>query len=380
VTLRAVAEINLAAIERNVARLRAALRPPTELCAVVKADGYGHGAVPVARAALAGGATALAVVSALEAQALCDAGIDARVIVLGALSAEELPIALGTGAELIAWDQRFLDAVHGEVTRTGLRAGPVKLHVKLDTGMGRLGTRSVDEALAIARRVVEDPMVRLAGAMTHFAKADSDQELVEHQLAAFVPFVEQVRRLTPDPITVHAANSAATLRTPASHFDMVRCGIATYGCDPMNDDPEPHGLEAALALRSYVAAVKPAAAGESCGYGRQFIADRDTHIATVPIGYGDGLRRGLTNNCDVLIGGRRYPLVGTVSMDNITVDVGRHADVSVGDLATLIGTDGPERQTAEQLAARLQTINYEITCGLSARVSRRYHRDGEPAA
>ncbi len=178
-------------------------------------------------------------------------------------------------------------------------------------------------------------------------------------------------------IVVHAANSAATLREPASHFDMVRCGIAIYGCDPMNEDPAAHGLEPALELTSYVAAVKLARAGDSAGYGRRFVAARDTWIATVPIGYADGIRRALTNNCDVLIGGRRYPVVGTVSMDNITVSLGSSAgSVRCGDRVTIIGVDGAERQTAEEVARRIGTINYEILCGITARVPRAYHRDG----
>ena len=167
-------------------------------------------------------------------------------------------------------------------------------------------------------------------------------------------------------LTVHAANSAATLRGADTHFGMVRCGIAIYGCDPMNEDPAAHQLEPALELRSYVAAVKPARPGDSAGYGRRFIAERETWIATLPIGYGDGIRRALSNNCDVLIGGRRYPLVGTVSMDNVTVDVGPDPRVAVGDDATLIGRDSAERQTAEDLAARIETINYEILTGIPA--------------
>jgi alanine racemase len=214
--------------------------------------------------------------------------------------------------------------------------------------------------------------------MTHFATADGDQEFVARQLSRFEPYVAQMRRLEPD-IVVHAANSAATLRAPASHFDLVRCGIAVYGCDPMNEDPDRWGLEPALELTSYLAAVKRTAPGESAGYGRRFIAARETWLATVPIGYADGIRRGLTNNCDVLVDGVRYPLVGAVSMDNITIDLGPDTDAAPGDAATIIGRSGAVRQTAEDLAQRLDTINYEITCGVSARVPREYHRDGEPA-
>jgi alanine racemase len=217
--------------------------------------------------------------------------------------------------------------------------------------------------------------------MTHFATADGDPEFLAAQLRAFAPFAQRLR--TVGPVLVHAANSAATVREPRSHFDMVRCGIALYGCDPMNQDPDTPGLEPAMQLSSYVAAVKRARPGESAGYGRRFIATRDTWIATLPIGYADGIRRGLSNNCDVLIGGRRCPLVGTVSMDNITVDLGP-ADATQPEPpaqpeqeAIIIGQSGPERQTVEDLANRLDTVAHEVLCGISARVPRRYHRDGE---
>jgi alanine racemase len=373
--LRAIAEVNVAAIERNVARLRGGLAAGTELCAVVKADGYGHGAAPAATAALAGGAASLAVATADEAAALRAAGIEAPVLAMGAISPEELPVALAARAELVAWDERFVE----EVRRRARSSGPVRLHVKLDTGMGRLGTRDRAEALRVAERIESAaPALELAGAMTHFATADEDSGFVERQLERFIPFAEQLRRRRPG-IVVHAANSAATLRARDSHQSLVRCGIAIYGCDPMHEDPAAHGLEPALALRSYVAAVKPARAGDSAGYGRRFIAARDTWIATLPIGYADGVRRALTNNCDVLIGARRYPLVGAVSMDNITVDVGPDPAVTFGEVATIIGHDGTERQTAEDLARRIGTINYEILTGISQRVTRVYNRDGGPA-
>lgn len=372
VALRAQARVNLAAIERNVAHLLSGLRPPIALCAVVKANGYGHGAVPVARAALAGGAQSLAVASAVEAAELRAAGIDGAVLVMGAISDEELPVALAAGAQLVAWDERFVSHV------SAVASSPVSMHVKLDTGMGRLGTRSLAHAMRVAELVDAAPMLELAGAMTHFASADSDPGFTGEQLARFEPFVRALRERWPG-IVVHAANSAATLEVPASHFNVVRCGIAIYGCDPMNADPARHGLEPALELTSYVAAVKRAAPGDSTGYGRRFIADTETWIATVPIGYGDGLRRALTNNCDVLIRRRRYPLVGTVSMDNITVDVGGPDAVAVGDRVTLIGVDGEERITAEEMARRIDTISYEVVCGISARVPRIYHRDEAPA-
>jgi len=373
--LRAVARVNLAAISRNAARLLGAVRPGAELCAVVKADGYGHGAAPVARAALAGGATWLAVATAAEAAELRAAGIEGRVLVMGAISDDELPVAVAAQAELVAWSPRFVDEVARVAAQGG--AGPVRIHVKLDTGMGRLGTRMLGDAVEVASLAASSRAVELAGAMTHFASADEDPEFTAEQLARFEPFVQQLRGAWPG-IVVHAANSAAALREPASHFDLVRCGIAVYGGDPMNVDPFAHGLEPALELSSYVAAVKRALPGESAGYGRRWVADVGTWIATVPLGYADGVRRALSNNCEVLIGGRRYPVVGTVSMDNITVEVFAEDAVRCGDVVTLIGADGEERVTAEEIARRIDTINYEIFCGVSARVPRVYHRDGTP--
>jgi alanine racemase len=374
VTLRALARVNVAAIERNVGRLVERLGPGAAMCAVVKGDGYGHGAVPAARAALAGGATTLGVATADEAAELRAGGLEAPILVMGALSSEELPIALGARAEVVAWSEEFVAGVRAAAV------DPVRIHVKFDTGMGRLGTREESEAWAAVEAVLAaEPALELAGVMTHFATADEDDQFFAAQLERFTPFATAVRRLRPG-IIAHAANSAATVHAPASHFDMVRCGIAIYGGDPMNVDPAALGLEPALELSSYVAAVKLARAGDSAGYGRRFVAERETWLGTVPIGYADGIRRALSNNCEVLIRGRRYPLVGTVSMDNVTVDVGSEPAVGVGDRALIIGQDGAERQTAEDLAHRIETINYEILCGISARVPRAYHRDGEPVA
>jgi alanine racemase len=290
-------------------------------------------------------------------------------------------VALAARAELVAWSERFVAEVAAIAARVPVPArAAVRVHVKLDTGMGRLGTRETAEAWRVVDAVLAArPLLELGGAMTHFATADGDREFLAAQLAGFTPFATELRRRDPG-VIVHAANSAATLNEPASHFDLVRCGIAIYGCDPMNEDPSAHGLEPALELSSYVAAVKLARPGDSAGYGRRFVAARDTWLATLPIGYGDGIRRALSNNCDVLIGARRRPLVGTVSMDNITVDLGPDGGAAPGDPAVIIGRDGSEHQTAEQLARRIGTINYEIVCGISARVPREYHRDGQPDA
>jgi alanine racemase len=340
---RALATIELGAIERNCARL------PKPLCAVVKSDAYGHG--PVAAAALAGGATWLAVAAAQEAAELRRQGIEAPILVMGALTADELRVAVDANADVVAWTEEIADAAP-------------RVHVKLDTGMGRLGTKDRELALRLALRP------NVVGLMTHFATADDlGDDLFGAQLGAFREFVEAVGR---DELIVHAANSAAALREPASHFDLVRCGIAIYGMDPFGEDPAAHGLEPALSLRSWVGAVRRFDPGDSAGYGRRWTASEPTWVATVPIGYGDGWRRSLTNNCDVLVRGRRHPLVGTVSMDNVTVALGPDTDVAVGDEVVLIGAQGEERILAEEVARRLDTINYEVTCALTPRVRRRH--------
>jgi alanine racemase len=244
--------------------------------------------------------------------------------------------------------------------------------------MGRLGTRDRRAATRVAQAAARTAGVFLAGAMTHFATADEvGDTFFAQQLERFAAWALPLKSEHPS-LILHAANSAGTLRDRAAHFDMVRTGVAIYGMDPFLTDAAARDLEPALELRSYVSAVKAVAPGESAGYGRRFVAVRPTHTATLPIGYGDGVRRTLTNNADVLVRGARRPLVGTVSMDHITLDVGTPAAAQVGDEAVLIGAQGDERITAEEVAQRLDTINYEVTCGLLPRVPRIYHRDGEP--
>ena len=345
--MRAVARVDLGAIERNCRRL------PKPLCAVVKANAYGHGVGPVAEAALAGGADWLAVATADEAAELRQLGIGARLLVMGALTREELRVAVAADADVVAWSEEVAEAAP-------------RVHVKLDTGMGRLGTKDRELAPRLAARS------NTVGLMTHFATADErGDDYFPAQLDAFTAFVERVGR---DDLVTHAANSAAALRDASSHFDMVRCGVAVYGLDPFQADPDAEGLEPALSLHSWVAALRRLEPGESAGYGRRWHAAEPTWVATVPVGYGDGWRRALTNDCDVLIRGRRHPLVGAVSMDNLTAALGGETDVRVGDEVVLIGEQGDERVLAEEIARRLGTINYEVTTGLLPRVRREYVR------
>ena len=360
---RAVARVDLGAVERNCARLAELLAEGTELCAVVKANGYGHGAVPCAEAATRGGASWLAVATAPEAAELRAAGLDGRVLVMGALTRADLQIALDADADVVAWTRDLLDWIDR----------PARVHVKLDSGMGRLGTADPAEARSLCERIAADGRLELAGLMTHFATADSPGD--EHfgaQLERFTAFVDEIKDRHGGDLVVHAANSAGAFRDPAAHFNMVRCGIAVYGLDPFHEDPAERGLAPALSLESYVAAVKRFEPGASAGYGRTWRADEPTWVGALPIGYGDGWRRSLSNNARVLVRGRSHPLVGTVSMDNVTIDLGPETDVRVGDRAILIGEQGGERILCEEVASRLGTINYEVTCGLTQRVRRDY--------
>ena len=349
---RAFARIDLGAVRANCERLRDELGG-ARLCAVVKADGYGHGAVACAQAALAGGASALAVATAAEAAELAATGVAVGVplgdggsvpaagsasgvgagsggrpelITLGALTDSEVDVVLGAGSAVSVWTEGFRALVAARARASGR---PARVHVKYDSGMGRLGTFDGDEVLALARATAADPDLELAGVWTHFATADEpddDEGYFFEQLDRFEPVAAAVRAEFPE-VTAHAANSAAVFRSARSHFDMARCGVAIYGLDPFQDDPRSRGLGPVLSWHSYVASVKRFPAGQSAGYGRRWKAAADTWVGVVPLGYGDGVRRALTNHCDVLVAGRRYPLVGTVSMDNLTIDLGPETDV-----------------------------------------------------
>ena len=379
---RAVAEVDLEAIRHNVRRLMRDLPEGAVHCAVVKAGGYGHGAVPVARAALEAGATWLGVATAAEARELRAAGLTAPVLIFGPLTGADLADAAEAGAEVVAWSVPFL--------RAAARLG-VRVHVKVDTGMGRLGVRP-DEAAGLCARASEAGV--LAGLMSHFATADEeDTAFFELQLGRFTELAAGLKARYPS-LLCHTANSAATLRGPRAHFDMVRTGIAMYGLAPANDDPFLHDLRPAMKLVSHLAGVRDIGPGDSVGYGRTWIADEDTRIGVVPVGYADGVRRALGNTGEVLVAGRRCPIVGRISMDQMTVrlpdDWGRPGDEVVlfgaaGDGvaggASVAWTwpsaprrDGRERPRilCEEVAALLGTINYEVTCDVAPRVVRRY--------
>jgi alanine racemase len=363
---RAVARIDVDAVRENCARLKSELGE-AELCAVVKADGYGHGDEVCAEAVLAGGATRMAVATAAEAERIGRRFAHVPLLTMGALAPEELDMALEAGSEVAVWRRGFLDLV---AERARAHGRPARIHVKYDSGMGRLGNRDASEVLDLLRACGESRDLEPVGVWTHFATADErGSDFFDEQLGRFAALAAAAKEEIPS-ILAHAANSAAVFRDRRAHFDMARCGVAVYGLDPFQGDPGERGLRPALSLRSYVADVKHFDPGDSAGYGQTWRAERGTCIGVLPLGYGDGVRRGLSNNAEVLVAGRRRPLVGTVSMDNVTIDLGPDTDVEPGTEAVLIGSQGEEAILAEDLAERLGTINYEITCGISARVPR----------
>jgi alanine racemase len=365
--------IDLAAIRSNVAHLSSLLRPGTRMLVAVKADGYGHGTLPVARAVMAAGAYGVAVATAEEAVALRDAGFTGMILVMGPL------YSLDQYEEMARQRVDFAvvsDHMAEELPRLKGSGVSARVHLKVDSGMNRQGLfpAAVDTFLGSIRDI---PEIDLVGVMTHFACVTEDPGTIDTQLARFLPAVERVRRERPQ-VIVHAANSAATVYAPHSHFHMVRCGCAVYGLSPWQEDALAEGLQPALSWKSQVVLVKRVEAGEGVGYGHTFRAERPTDVALIPIGYGDGVFRALGNCGHVLINGRRYPLVGRISMDSFGVDVGTDGRVKVGDTVTLIGADGDERITVEDIARRLGTINYEITCDIALDRSERLFLNEEP--
>ena len=328
--MRSQVTIDLGALRANVRRLVEAAAG-AEVWAVVKADGYGHGAFDCADAALASGATALCAATVGEALELLP--LAARTIVLGPVANREIAQAREAGLELVVGDGEIPEAV--------------RVHVKLDTGMGRWG---IAELPSPTREVV--------GVMTHLATADTDPEFARLQLERFRAATEPVARLTR-----HAANSAAALRIPESRLDAVRCGVALYGLSPFQADPGDDGLVPVLSWESEVTQCKLLQPGDSSGYGRRFLAERETWVGIVPVGYGDGFRRGLSGT-EVLVDGVRRTVVGTISMDALAVEL--EDEVPRGTRVTLVGGD----LLIEEHARRLGTINYELTCGVVTRPQR----------
>jgi alanine racemase len=369
------AEIDLNAIRHNAALLAGAASP-ARLCAVVKAGGYGHGATEAAGAALEGGAEWLAVALVEEGVELRAAGIDAPILLLSEPVPAAMPEVVSSRLTPTLYTRAGFAALAGAVSGLDGASDGFPVHVKVDTGMHRVGSTPA-EAVELAALVDSTPGLRLEGFWTHLAVSDElgnayTSEQLDRFDAACAALVERGHR----PPILHAANSAAALWHPRSRHGMVRCGIALYGLEPAGDlvgAPPADGLRPAMSLKARVSYVKPLAAGERLSYGLRYRLDVDSVIATVPVGYADGVTRLLSaTGGQVLVGGRRCPIAGTVTMDQILVDCGPGATVRRGDEVVLLGSQGGETITAWEWAERVGTIAYEVVCGVSGRVPRVY--------
>lgn len=371
------AEIDLDCVAHNLRLAREAVGPAVAVMAVVKADAYGHGAVPVARAALAAGAARLGVAALEEARALRQSGIAAPVLIMGWTPPGQLEAALELNLTLTLFSAADARAVSELASRRGRRA---RVHVKVDTGMGRLGFPAGEGAVAEIASLCRLPGLEPEGIYTHLAASDLDREFTLEQLGRFQAVIRDLEALGITFPMRHAANSGAVWHVPEAHLDMVRLGISLYGYHPAGHEAagDRPALRPALSWLTAVAQVKEVPPGTPVSYGRTYVTRWWERLATLPVGYADGYSRGLSNRGAVLIGGRRAPVVGRVCMDQIVVSVPAGVEVRQGDEAVLIGRQGDEAISADDLAGWLGTINYEILCAISKRVPRYYR--GRPAA
>ena len=362
------AEVDLGAIAHNVGVLRHVVAPSL-LCAVVKADGYGHGAIAVSEAALNAGADWLAVAIIEEAAVLRKAGVTAPILLLSQPRLADLPAVVRYDLRVCITSPAAVEFLADAAREQGK---VVPVHMKVDTGMNRIGVMPSD-ALALAFEIVKRPELRLEGVFTHFAVADEpDDPFTDVQLDRYDAVLRELGDSGIYPSIRHSANSATAIAHPRGRFDLVRVGIAVYGIAPAPGLPGTPDLRPALSLRAEVSTVKRVGAGEGISYGLRYRFESDATVATVPIGYADGVPRrlGLVGG-EVLIGGKKRPIVGVVTMDQLMVDCGDD-HVEVGDEVVLIGTQGGETITAEEMAGHLDTIAYEVVCGIGPRVPRFY--------
>jgi len=375
---RVWAEVDLDAIWENMVHMKENIAEKTKILAVIKTDGYGHGGVPIAKMLeqldfMFGYAAA----TYEEAHVLREAGVKKPILILGytfpycyeELIREEIRPAVyrrDTVEELVA-----------AAAKVGQKA---KVHIKVDTGMGRIGITPDEEGLEFVRFLMGHPELEVEGIFTHFAKSDEeDKTSANHQLALFQNFIDRIQTELGLTIPVkHCSNSAAILEMPQANMDMVRAGITTYGLYPSEEvrkDIVP--LRAAMSLYSHIVYCKTIHAGQSVSYGGLFTAQKDTRVATIPVGYGDGYPRSLSGKGYVLIRGKKAPILGRVCMDQFMVDISEISGVMEGDKVTLLGVDGTERITAEELGELSGRFNYEFVCDLGKRIPRVYRQHGE---
>lgn len=366
---RAWVEINLSAIAHNVRQVTSLLTAPTDLMAIVKADAYGHGARIVAQTALQTGARWLGVATIPEGIELREAGIDAPILVLGATYTPEqlraiahwnLQPTLCTPKQALVFAEAMAD----------IADTPLPVHLKLDTGMSRLGTdwQAAAEFVQLVHRL---PQLHLASIYSHLATADDpDPSILNQQQQRFQTAIASIRAAGIPPTRLHFANSAATLRDRSLHYDLVRVGLALYGLYPAPHLRTTIDLKPALQVKARITQVKSIRRGTGVSYGHQFVADRDLQMAVVGIGYADGIPRNLSNQLHVLVRGQRVPQIGAITMDQIMLDISTVPDLQAGEVVTILGQDGSQSISADEWAARLGTISWEILCSFKHRLPR----------
>ncbi len=368
-------EVDLAAVRHNLRALAALLGPRCDAWAVVKADAYGHGAAPVARAALEGGALGLAVASLEEALALREAGLQAPVLLLSAGEPHRAEEVVRRDLIQAACEPAMVEALSAAAVALGR---PARVHLKLDTGMSRLGVPA-EEAAAFAQSHLSRPGLQMEGVFSHLATAeDPDPSFAWEQMRRLEDALVQLRAAGLDPGMRHLANSAAALRFPAMRLDAVRVGLLVYGLTPDAPELAPLDLRPALTWRTRLAFVREAPAGASVSYGRTFVTRRPSRLAVLPLGYADGYPRQASNRAHVLVRGTPCPVVGMVCMDHVIVDITDAPGARMGDEAVLIGRQGRSRVTANHLARWAGTVVHACTTAIGRRVARVYCDEGRP--
>lgn len=365
------AEISLDAIAHNAALFKGHIGDGCRLMAVVKADGYGHGAIESAKAAISAGASYLSVAFLDEALRLREGEIQVPILVLGYTPPRAVEEAVTRDITLTVYTQEVLEAVILSAERLFRLA---RIHIKVDTGMSRIGVQSIEEALSLASRTLASCYVELEGLFTHLADADGiDDTYTRLQFEAFQTYVDTFKRLDINIPIKHCCNSAAAMRYPDMHLDMVRIGIALYGLHPVQRlKRDNFSLRQAMSLKTRLSALRRVARDQPVSYGCTFVPERDSVIATIPIGYADGLSRQLSNRGSALLNGHRVPIAGRVCMDQTMLDVTDLTDVEVGKEVTLFGWSDGKLLPIDEVADWMNTINYEVVCLIGKRVPRVY--------
>jgi alanine racemase len=368
------AEIDLEAIAFNIRAFKRHLGEKVKLMAVVKANAYGHGAIPVAESALAAGAEMVAVHRMIEGIELRKAGIQAPILIMGYTPPDGAELAAAWQLTPSLMTVEFAQALSRRAVALGLK---IPVHIKVDSGMSRFGLMP-EEVTGFLHSIASLPGIYLEGLFTHFATADwADQSYTRQQLSVFINVQTATRQAGFEFPLVHAANSAAMMILPEAHFDAVRPGIAMYGLAPSNEWASPFEIRPALTLKSLVSRIRLLPAGVGVSYGRTYVTTRPTLAALVPVGYGDGFHRSLSNKGSVLIRGRRASILGRVCMDQLVVDASDIPEVQQDDEVVLVGKQGEGSIWAEEVATLTGTLNYEVTSSLLPRVARLYCKNGE---